>query len=236
MLMLLLALHTPRPAAPPARFHLVNKSTVVIGDGAQTIVMTLSAFVSVTTRDSADGQLAHVLIDSTTFDAGDITAMLPPQLLESAKGTSLDAFFRNGKAVQLTPSAAIAQTMQLAPAVQLLLVGTRMTKAGDTWVDTTRSDTTIASGTAKGSQITAWTATTNPAGGMDLTGTVHGTTSVGGMMQMEMQITGTSHVTGMPGTLPRSAASSGSGEATANVGGGSMVMKVVNDVTVTAIP
>ena len=242
MLMLLLALlDSGAPGAPgapaAARYHMVNRSTVVVGDGAQTIVMTMSAFVSVTMRDSADGHVAHVAVDSCSFDAGEMTAMLPPQLLESAKGTSLDAFVRNGRMIHVVPSSSVMQTMQLVPAVQLVLVGTRATHAGDSWVDTTHSDTTVAVASAKGTQVTSWTAAASPGGGLDITGAVNGTTSVGGgMMQLEMQMTGTSHVTGSAGELPRSASSSTSGAGTAGAGGGSMAMKLVNEMTVTSIP
>jgi hypothetical protein len=53
---------------------------------------------------------------------------------------------------------------------------------------------------------------------------------------MDMQVTGTSHVTTMPGELARSATSSGTGSAALNMGGASLPMKVTTEVTTTLLP
>jgi hypothetical protein len=239
MLTLLLALAAaPSPRdSTPARYHLVNKSTVVVGDGMQTVEITLSEFVSVTMHDSGAGQLAHVVVDSSSFDAGTLTAMLPEVMTRTATGSSLDVYLVNGATRHWTPSANIAQTMQLAPAVQLLLVGTRATRGGDHWVDTTASDTTVAVAKASGAQIIAWSAKEAAAGVIELDGTSHGTTSVAtGGTQLAMETTGTSHLSGRAGALPQSATATDTGEATMNAAGSTMKMKVVHTMTIDALP
>jgi len=240
MLALLLSLHALAGPGPvdPVRYKLVNKSSVDLGMGGMgAIELTMSAFVSITLSDSAGGRIAHVVIDSSTFDAGQMAAMMQGQMGDDPKGVSLHAYFVNGKAKSIVPSAQNVQAMQLVSAVQLLLAGTRTSKAGDSWVDSTVADTAVSAMTTRASLVTQWKASPAGAGAVQLDGAVTGTTTFGnGQMQMDMQTTGTSHITTRPGALPSVATSSTTGSGNMNLGGQSMTMKVGTEVSATLIP
>ena len=241
MFALLVSLHTifaPVPAAP-VHYKLINKSTVDLGMGGMPpIALTMTAFVSITMTDSAAGKVANVVIDSSTFDAGEMGAAMAGAMGDSPNGVTLRAFVVNGKLLQqVTPSAMNVQAMQLAPAIQLLLSGTRSAHAGDTWTDSTVADTSVSAMATKASLLTQWKATAGTAGAMQYDGTVTGTTSVGGgQMQLEMQTTGTSHVTTRVGQLPATATSASSGSGSMNMGGQAMTMKLSTEVSATLIP
>jgi hypothetical protein len=201
------------------------------------IVLSMSAYVSISVSDSAGGQIAHVVIDSSAFDAGTFAAAMPPQMLQDPKGISLHAFFVNGKTKSMQPSAENLQAMQLVPALQLLLAATHAAAPGDKWVDSTLADTTVAGGTSKANLVTTWTASRAPDGSVLLDGDVVGTTSFGsGAMQLDMQTTGTSHAATSHAALPPSATSSTTGQASMNMGGQNMAMKLQIEVSATLIP
>ena len=240
MFALLLAVHTiigPVPVAP-VHYKLVNRSTVDLGMGGMgPIALTMSAFVSVTLTDSAAGRVANVVIDSSTFDAGEMGAAIAGGMGASPNGVTLHAYLINGKTQSLSPSAPNVQAMLLASAVQLLLTGTHGAKAGDAWVDSTVADTAVSAMTSKASLVTAWKATGAAGGTMQLDGAVTGTTTFGGgQMQMDMQTIGTSRVNGRAGQLPDTASSSTSGTGNMNMGGQAMTMKLSTEMSVTLIP
>jgi hypothetical protein len=248
MLTLLLSLHviagpTPVPARAPMHYKIMAKTNTEIdltamGQPSQNIVMTVSGFVSVTMTDTAGGQLANVTVDSSTFDAGMYTAQMPPGMTASSQGTVFHVYLVNGK-----PNAPIAatpvsvQAAQLVPGIELMLAGMRPTRLAESWVDTTKSDTTMAQGGASSTRITTWTAKAGTGGRIqtDGTWTAKTTATIGGG-QMEMQMTGAAHVTAMPGALSENGSSSGSGQANMNIGSNVIPMKVSFEVTTSATP
>lgn len=64
-----------------------------------------------------------------------------------------------------------------------------------------------------------------------------GTTTIGAAMgQMEMQLTGASHVRFTPGQVATAATSSGTGSASMTMAGANLPMKITSEVTATQIP
>ena len=246
MLLLLLSMHAlagPVPALPPMRYKIVTHSVTdldlsAVGQASQTVTLTSTTFVSVTVTDTVGGLLAHVVVDSSTFDAGALAGQLPPEMSADAKGAFFHLYVINGKSKSaIIPTPLSVQAAQAATGIELVLNGLRMAKAGDTWVDTTNTDTTSAAGGAKGTRIANWTATSEQGSALQLDATWTGTTSAGfGPTQLEMQVTGASHVTTVPGQLAEKATSNGSGSATMNAGGMNIPMKVTTDVVTTKIP
>jgi hypothetical protein len=248
MLLALLALHSlagpgPVPVRVPLHFKISAKTTTVVdlsamGQPSQNVIMTVGGFVSATTTDSAGGVVASIVVDSSTFDAGEFTAALPPEMTASSKGTVFHVFLVNGRpAAAVSAKPATVQSAQLLAGVELLLAGLRPRTANESWVDTAKTDTTVAQGTAAGTRITTWKASPGTAGRIQLDGSYTGTTTVGaGPMSGEMKMTGTSHVLAMPGMLSESGTLSGGGQANMNMQGQSIPMKVTMEVTATAIP
>jgi hypothetical protein len=237
MLMLLLALHIPIPPAPPAHYHLTNKVAVEMAMMPAPIVLMQSAFVSISRIDSAGGQFVTVVIDSSSFDAGPMTASLQAQMGADPKDVKLTALVVNGRiASSIDASVPNLQAMQLVPAIQLLLAGTRTSKPGDSWVDSTIADTSAASsGMTKAAVITSWKASNGAGGAMQFDGDVTGTMTISAM-QMEIQTTGSSRVTARPRELPTVATSQTSGQGNMNMGGQTLTMKVSTDVSATLVP
>lgn len=247
MLILLASLQaflgTTEPVRPPMHYKIVTKTTSNIdlsamGAPSQSISMAVSAWVSVTLSDSAGGKLAHIVIDSSSFDAGELTAMLPPEATASAQGATFHIFLVNGKpTTPMLPTPASIQAGQLVPGIELLLAGVRATRAADTWTDSAKTDTSLAEASAAISRVTTWTAKAGANGTVEVDGKWTGTTSVGGggPMKMDMLMTGTTHISGVPGGLSVGT-STGSGQANMNISGNAIPMKVTMDVATSATP
>ena len=247
MLTLLLSLHMPAgpvPAHAPLRYKIVTRSNTDIdlsaaGQGSQTVTLISTTFVSVTLTDTAGGRLANIVVDSSTFDGGAVAANLPPEMSADPKGATFHLYVVDGKSKSpLLPTPMSIQAAQAAGGIELLFAGLRLTKPGDTWTDTTRADTTMNGSSAKGSRVAIWTARNADQGGaLQFDATWTGTTSAGfGQAQMEMQVTGASHVTAVAGELAQKANSTGTGGATLNMAGMSLPMKVTTETTTTQIP
>ena len=248
MLTLLLSLHLiagpgPVPVRAPMHYTIVAKTNTEVdlsamGQPSQTIAMTVSGFVSVTLTDTVGGTWADIAVDSSTFDAGMFTAQMPPEMTASSQGTRFHVFLVGGKPAKPISAVPVSvQAAQLVPGIELLLGGMTPRTATASWVDTTRSDTTVEQGTAASVRVTTWAAKAGDNGRLQLDGTWIGTTTVGaGPTKMEMQMTGAVHVTGMPGALTETGSSTGSGQATMNIGGNQIPMKVTTEVTTSATP
>ncbi|MGH7584392.1 MAG: hypothetical protein ACREL5_14320 [Gemmatimonadales bacterium] len=247
MLPLLLAIHAmsgpaPRPAAA-SRYKIVSTTVTDIdatslGQAAVTYTMTLSAYVSITVSDTSGGQLAQVVVDSSTYDAGDLTAMLPDAMREDAKGSVFHIYVVNGTAASsLVPTPMNLQAMQLVSGIEMLVKGMRQAKAGDSWVDTVRTDTTVAESAATGLRVYTWTAKPGAGNAMEFDANWTGSTKVGAAaVQMDMQLAGTSQLTTVPGMLASSATTTGSGHANMSMAGNTLPIKFKTDVTVNAVP
>jgi hypothetical protein len=247
MLLLLLSLHLvagPVPVRAPLRFKIVTRSSTDIdlsaaGQGSQTVTLISTTFVSVTLSDTTGGRLASIVIDSSTFDGGSVAAQLPAEMSTDPKGASFHLYIVDGKSTSaISPTPASIQAAQAAGGIELILAGLRTAMPGDSWTDTTKTDTTMAAGSAKGSRVAVWTAKSADQGGaLQLDATWTGTTSAGfGQAQMDMQVTGASHVTAVAGELSQKANSTGTGSATMNVAGMSLPMKVTTEITTMQIP
>jgi hypothetical protein len=237
----MLAAQLPVPAS--LRYRIVTRTNTDIdlsaaGQGSQTIALVSTTFVTVNVSDTTGGRLVNIVVDSSAFDGGAIAAQLPAELLADPKGATFHLFVVNGKSKSsILPAPMSVQAAQAAGGIELLLTGLRRLKAGDTWIDTTMSDTTAAGASAKGSRVSTWTAKPDQGGALQLDATWTGTTSAGfGQAQMEMKVTGENHVTAVPGELARKANSTGSGNATMNMAGMNLPMKVTTEITTTQIP
>ncbi|HEY8062619.1 MAG TPA: hypothetical protein VID74_07470 [Gemmatimonadales bacterium] len=243
LLLVLQVLAGPRPAAAPARYKIVTRTNTDIdlsaaGQGSQTIALVSTTFVTVTLVDTTGGQLVNIVVDSSAFDGGAIAAQLPAEMLADPKGASFHLLVVNGRSrSSILPTPMSVQAVQAAGGIELLLTSLRRLKAGDTWTDTTMSDTSTAAGSAKGSRVATWTAKPDQGNTLQLDATWTGTTSAGfGQAQIEMKVAGTSHVTAVPGGLAQKANSTGTGSATMNMAGMNLPMKVTTDVTTTQLP
>lgn len=231
------------PMQAPAHYKIVSKTTSeldlsAMGAPSQSVVISVSAWVSVTLSDTTGGKLAHVVVDSSSFDAGAITAAMPPEMTASSQGSVFHVYLVNGKPHgPMLPTTPNMQAVQLVPGLELLLAGTRPTRAAETWIDSSKADTTVESVGAAVTRVTNWTAKAGAGGKLEVDGTWKGTTTVGsaGPMQMEMQMSGTTHVSGVPGLLSEGS-STGTGQANMNIGGNAIPMKVTMDVKTTAVP
>jgi hypothetical protein len=235
MLSLLLSLVSPSNPAPPLQYHLLTKATVdVMGTP---VVLSMSAYVTITVTDSSYGHVASIAIDSSTFDGGQMGAMLAGQAGAGATGVTLRAFYANGKISDVTASSDNMQAMTLVPAIQLLLSATRSAKAGESWVDSVGADTTTAATQMmRANLVTAWKASAGQGDALQLDGTVTGVTAFGnGTMQAEIPTTGTSHATGRPGQLPTLATSTRAGQGSMNVGAQALPLKVGTEMSATLI-
>lgn len=231
------------PGHAPLRYKIVTRTNTDIdlsaaGQGSQTIALVSTTFVTVNLSDTTGGQLANIVVDSSAFDGGAIAAQLPPAMLADPKGATFHLFVVNGKSKSpILPSPMSVQGAQAAGGIELFLTGLRTSKPGDTWTDTTMSDTTTAGASAKRSRVSTWTAKPDQGGALQLDATWTGTTSAGfGQAQIEMKVAGTSHVTAVSGGLAQKANSTGTGSATMNVAGMNLPMKVTTDVTTTQLP
>jgi hypothetical protein len=243
LLLVFQVLAGPLPVHARLRYKIVTRTNTDIdlsaaGQGSQTIALVSTTFVTVNLSDTTGGQLAYIVVDSSAFDGGAIAAQLPAEMLADPKGATFHLFVVNGKSrSSILPTPMSVQAVQAAGGIELLLTGLRRLKAGDTWTDTTMSDTSTAGASAKGSRVATWTAKPDRGSALQLDATWTGTTSAGfGQAQMEMKVTGASHVSAVPGELAQKANSTGTGSATMNVAGMNLPMKVTTDVTTTQLP
>jgi len=238
MVALLLAMHTVPPPAPlRLHYRVVSSSTIDLGGGTAPLVLKLSAFVAITLTDSAAGQVANVNIYWSAFDGGAMAASLPPQLQADPKDVTLHGYFRDGQPILLVPSAPNLQVMQLIPAIQLVLTGTRTVKPGDRWIDSTIVDTSSAASSTRKRLITTWTVTPGAGTAAEIHGAIAGTTTLAaGAMRLEIPTTGTSRITTNSGAQAKSASSVTSGQGDLKLGTETVLMKVRNEMSATLFP
>ena len=190
--------------AEPLRYRIEVKSAQqmdmsAMGQGNMNINLTSTGWVSITSRDSGGATLLHVVIDSAVMDAGELSAQMPPEMLSIAKGTALDLSVVAGKLQIPNP-----ETIGASPAMSLIVAGVSMlyptvragVKLGDSWVDTTTTDTTSSLGKGTTTQIRKWKASTQDGDALVLDVDFAGTLKMdGAMMTIAGTSTGTSHAT-----------------------------------------
>jgi hypothetical protein len=185
MLIAILTLAQIQSTTPtaPTRYKVESKTVLdqdltTLGRGKVTGSMTTTAYISVTTADSADGQVSRIVVDSMTLEptgamAKQITPVAAAAAADSARGLWVHAFSVRGTLRGVpqpsAPNPALASVMQ---ATGVLFPGIRSgIKVGDKWADTTKIDGDVASGHQLGSIIASWTVTGIEEGGMVLDGT-----------------------------------------------------------------
>ncbi len=229
----------------PLRYKIEVKSAQqmdmsAMGQGNMNITIASTAWVSIASRDSAGATLLHVIIDSAVIDAGELAAQMPPEMLNVAKGTALDLAIVAGK-IQVPNPEAIGTS----PAMGLIFAGLSMlypnartgVKLGDTWVDTTTSDTTSAMGKGKTSQIRKWKASSKDGDALvldiDFTGSM---TMDGAMANIAATSSGTSHYTMPPKGAARKASSETKSDMKMMIAAAGSEIHAIGTTSITVVP
>ena len=210
-----------------------------MGQGVQNQTMTSMALLTTTMTDTTGGRLAHVVIDSITFDGGAAEAQMPPDMLKSAKGGYFHAYVVNGKPTN-PPVASITSVAatQVAAGVALMFPGARPgLKVGDSWTDSTNADTTATGGASvKGHTITHWAVTAVDNGVISLDGTTVSNGVIGGAAQMEIQSNGKQSASSIAGGPGNGGLATSEGQTTMNMAGNAIPIRVTTTVKLTKLP
>lgn len=233
-----------RAATDSVRYHVTSKTTTAVdmssmGMANQTIVITVNGFITVVTSKTPAGMdSVHVTIDSSTFDGGDAAAYLPAEMTASPKGAVFDFLLANGKPVtRPSPLPQSMQALQFSGPVTLIVAPMHPGHPGDTWVDTVRADTTVASATAAGNTVMTWNVAAGDSGQQLYNASITGTVTSGtGAMAMNIQIKATSQVSGVPGSLASRSTSTGGGDANVSMAGQQVPLHINTESTVERIP
>ena len=215
------------PPSPPVRYRIETRTTAdqdltSIGRGKVTGSLTSIAFLSVTTTDSAEGQVARVTVDSMTLEpVGAMAVQLPAAsakaAADSARGLWVHAYVVHG-ALRGTPrpsapNPALASVMQ---AVGVLFPGVRTNiKTGDAWADTNRVDADVQGGHQIGTIIANWKVLGSEDGAFVLEGTSATTVTTNGASGQVLTTRGSSRESLV--MVPRGLARSAAIESTTNV-------------------
>ena len=169
--------------SPPLRYRIESKTTLdqdltSIARGKVTGGMATTAFISVTMTDSAEGQVARVMVDSLKMEpTGAMALQLTPNAAaaaaDSARGAWVHAYSVRGTLRGVpqpsSPNPALASVLQ---AVGVMFPGIRSgIKVGDNWADTTKIDGDVQGNHQLGNIIATWTVTGTENGGLILDGT-----------------------------------------------------------------
>lgn len=174
----------PKGDQAPARYRVDVKTTQTVdlsaaGQGVQTMGVTATIFVNVATRDTSDGMIAHVVIDSMTVAAeGQLQMAYPAALADSIKGEYLDAHIVDGRSSGAPTLSSEGNPMLALTAQSLgaLFPGIGPKAAGQTtWSDTTNSTTIDGTNSVTSNQIINWTVNGTSGNVLELTGTSTGT-------------------------------------------------------------
>jgi hypothetical protein len=210
-----------------------------MGQAPQNQTMTSMALLTTTVRDTAGGKVAHIVIDSITFDGGGAEAQMPPEMLVSAKGAFFDGYVVNGR-FKTPPSSSVKSVpaTQVAAGVLLMFPGARSgMKVGDSWTDTVRTDTTTSAGAANGQTTIAWTVQSIDNGVITLNAITAATGTVGaGAAQMQIQSNGKQTATSTVAGPASSGLTTSQGETSMNVGGNAIPIRVSTTVKLTQLP
>jgi hypothetical protein len=190
--------------APPLRYRIEAKTSTEqdltsLNRGKVSGALSTVAFISVTTTDSADGQIARITVDSMKLEPTGATALqLTPAAAnaaaDSARGMWIRAFSVRGT-IKGAPRASAANAA-LAPVIQavgVLFPGLRTgIKVGDSWADTTKIDNDVPGGHQRGSVIATWKVTGAENGANVLEGTAATNITKNGQAGESLTITGSS--------------------------------------------
>lgn len=243
---LLLASLLAGPGGPgaPQKYKIEVKNTMVMdlsamGQGVQNTGTTAVGWVSVSATDSAAGKVFKIVIDSATFDGGDLMAMLPDSLKTVKRGTTLSFYSVNGKVVDadLPASGGLVAAQLLPAATAMYMEPKKGVAVGGTWVDTTKVDTTVSGAHQTGNTITTWRLTSKDGGASTLDATSTGNLAVT-VMGQEVQATNTGkhHIVVPDGQLVRESTTETKTEMAMAMGGQTIQMSMVSTITVRQLP
>lgn len=194
-------------ASAPMRFKIDVKTVqeidlTAMGQGKMPSDVSASAWITVTMSDTTGGQLALVVIDSMTLTPTGMAAQnLPPDAAAGAKGAQFHLYIVDGKIKgPMKPSIegnmAVGMVQQ---GISMLFPGAKSgLKAGDTWTDTNKVDTSTEGSTQNGSIVTLWKVASLEGDAYNLEGVVSGTMNAeqgGGQVNISSKQTGTTTVT-----------------------------------------
>ena len=133
-----------------------------VGGGKQGFVVKTTSFIAVTLTDSAGGKSMKVVVDSVRADS------LPPgmpidSLIKKAKGATFTGFVdATGKVSDVKNAGESLQGLQLESLLRDMFPRARKGfKTGDTWTDTTTSNSKIGGGELSARTITTYKAGAN---------------------------------------------------------------------------
>lgn len=213
-----------------------------LGQGVMHIDISATSYVTVTSRDSANQQLLHVVVDSATVVAPNMPMGADPAMMQVANGTAIDLRIVEGKLLGLDP-----EMMASSPGIAFVVSGLTLlypqnlrkgVKVGDSWTDTVSTDTTTSIGKGTTTQIRKWKATSKEGDAIvfdnELTGTM---TLGGGMADVTGTSTGTSHMAVPPKGPARNATTTNKTSMTMTIAAAPapIDMQVTGSITVTPI-
>jgi hypothetical protein len=233
--------------AEPMRYKIEVKSgqsmdMSALGQGVMNININATAWVTITSRDSAGTQLLHLVVDSATIDAPDLPGGADAGMMKVENGTALDLSIVDGKLQGLDP-----EKLSGSPGISLVLPGLALLypqgihkglKLGDHWIDTLSTDTTTAMGKGTTSQIRNWKVSARDGDAVVLDNEFTGTITMGGgMANLDATTSGTTSMTLPPKGPARKGSTEGKTNMTMTIPGMPTPMQVAatNSVTVTPI-
>lgn len=205
-MMMLASITAVTPPQAPVRYKIDLKTSQEVdlsamGGPKQVSDMTASAWVTVTMSDTAGGKLAHLVIDSlVATPTGMMAQQMTDEAIAEAKGAFFHLYVVNGK-VSGTPKPSIESPVlgMVQQSLSLLFPGHKMgAKVGDTWSDTTKSDTSNEGGSQTGTTVTEWKVLSLAGDGYVMEGESKGSmtaTQGGGELNIATKMTGTQKVT-----------------------------------------
>jgi hypothetical protein len=211
-----------------------------LGQGMMNVNITATSWVSITTRDSADHQLLHVVVDSSTVDAPDMPGGVDPGMMKTANGTALDLSVVNGKLQGLNPEA-----MATSPGLGFVVAGIALlypdvrktAKVGDSWTDTVSTDTTTALGKGTSTQIRKWKASARDGDALVYDNEFTGTMTIGGgMANVDATSSGSNHITTAAKGPARTASNDSKTNMTMTVPGAPSPLQMSVNTTVSVTP
>lgn len=243
---LLLASLLAGPGGPgaPQKYKIEVKNTMVMdlssmGQGVQNTGTSAVGWLAVTMTDSAKGKVFRVVIDSSTFDGGEMMAMLPDSLKTTKPGTTFSVYVVDGKVADMqAPENGSLGALQLLGGVTALYMQPKAgTAVGGSWVDTAKVDTTVAGARQTGTTITTWhyTAKDGTISTLDATSTGNLAMSLMGQ-EVQATNTGKHHVVAEEGKTVRESNTETKTEMALAMGGQTVQMSMVSTVTVKQLP
>ena len=209
------------------------------GQGMIDIQMQASGRFGVIARDSADGTILTLVVDTATIVSDN--PMMPAEMLALPSGTVVTVFTRDGEIAgppDVQPSS-MGGTTLLGPLSALIAEPRADAAIGDRWTDTTAVDSTTADGgNTQINSLAEWTVAGAEGNALIYEVRVNTTTSGASPMgPMQATMTSTQRIVRGTGELARSVTGTTSGDTTMGGGGGpTITAQVTSTLQVDLIP